>query len=230
MFKNLFGGNKEDKQLKAKMEHVALALANKDYEAVISEGESILEQVPDNKKPNIISMLALAYFHIKDYDKAIPHFLKMSEVENKNPDYLYNLCTAHILNKQPEQGLEYLEKAIVLYQEKGKKENIPISYMIFYTISALVETEEFNHAFDLMDRLAKIYKELSITDTQFLYSRGFVPFHTFMEKIKDTLIGQDKVDAIEWLNEFGPALDEDGQAQVEELIEDLKAEQEQKND
>lgn len=225
MFKNLFGGNKEDKQLNEKIRQVENAFGYENFETVISEGKSVLEQVSDKKRRlRLLKMVALANFHSKNYEQAIHYFKEISELDDENPDHCYNLCSAHILNKQPERGLEFLEKAIVIYQEKGKKENIPVSYMIYYTIAALIETEEFNHAFDLVDRLAQVYRKLSVTDTHFLYTRGFVPFHTFMEKIKDSLVGQDKVDAVEWLNSFGPDLDEDGQAQVHELIEDLKAE------
>lgn len=228
MFKSLFGGNKEDKLLKQKVQQIETAFTNEEFDTVISEGDAISEQVSGKKKIHLLKMIALAHFHNKEYEKAIPYFQEMSELENENPDHFYNLCTAHIMSKQPEKGLDFLEKAILTYQEKGKKENLPISYMIFYTVATLNDTGEFDHAFDLMDRLAEIYKKISITDTHFLYTRGFVPFHTFMEKVKDTLVGQKKVDAIEWLNNFSPALDEDGQGQVEELIEDLKVEQELK--
>ncbi|MDU1903866.1 MAG: hypothetical protein E6772_03705 [Dysgonomonas sp.] len=224
MFKSLFGGNKEEKQLKQKLQQIEVHLENKEFEKVISEGEDLLNKVSDKQKKTLVQMLALANFHSKEYEKALPYFSQSIELDKDNPDSHFNICTCFILNKQPEQGLESLEDAITTYQEKGKKENMPIPYMIFYTICALIDCEEYNRAFDQLNRLATVYKEISITDTQFLYSRGYVPFHSLLEKVKDIMIGQTKTDSIEWLTEFASHLDEDGQAQIEELIEDLKTE------
>jgi Tfp pilus assembly protein PilF len=224
MFKSLFGGNKEEKHLKQKLQQIEVHLENKEFEKVISEGEDLLDKVSDKQRKTLVQMLALANFHSKEYEKALPYFRQLIELDKNNPDSHFNICTCFILNKQPEQGLESLEEAINIYQEKGKKENMPIPYMIFYTICALIDAEEYNLAFDQLNRLATVYKEMSITDTHFLYTRGYVPFHNLLEKVKDILIGQTKTDSIEWLTEFASHLDEDGQAQVEELIEDLKAE------
>jgi len=228
MFKSLFGGNKEDKQVKAKLEQIEEYLTHKEFDNVIAEGEFLLEQqLSDKNKLSATRMVAIGYFHTKNYEKAIDYFQKIAESDKDNPDFLFNLSTSYILHREPEKGLSYLEDAISVYQTKGKKENMPVSYMIFYVIHALVDTEEYNLALGQIDRMAEGYKSMSITDSQFLYMRGYIPFHNFLEKVKDTLIGQDQIDSIEWLTEFAGHLDEHGQEQIEELIEDLKTEQQE---
>jgi len=223
MFKSLFG-KKENDPLAGKMKQIESDFANKKFEDVISEGEQIIDQISEKKKPDLLRLLAIAYFQSNNFEKAISYFQELCKVSD-NPDYLFNLSTAFILNKEAEKGLATLDDAISLYQTKGKRENTPISFMIFYAMCALTDAEEYGLAYEQLDRLSVVYREISITDNQYLYSRGYVPFSHLLEKIKLIMENQNLADAIAWLTEFAYTLDENGQIQIESMIEDLKAEQ-----
>ncbi|NDW09160.1 tol-pal system YbgF family protein [Dysgonomonas sp. 520] len=219
MFKSLFGKNKnkENDPISLKLKEIDAYFTEKDYEKVISEAKEILDQVSKDKKADLIRTLALSYSRIEDYGNASLYFQELCKDTN-NSDYVFNLCMTQILNNEPEKGLETLEDAISLYQQKGKRENMPIAHMIFYTLTALSETEQHNLAFEQLDRLAIVYKNLSITDPHFLRTRGYMPISAVLEKAHIILENQSQVDSIEWLNEFASHLDENGQLEINDII------------
>jgi len=227
MFKSLFGKNKENDAISIKLKEIESDFTNKNYERVISEGEEILDQVDKKKKPDLLRILALVYFRNENYEKSTNYFKALCSEKSDNPDNWFNLATSLILNKEAEKGLDALEDAISVHQQKGKRENMPVSYMIFYVMNALTDTEEYNLAFEQLDRLSIVYKGLSVTDNQFLHSRGYVPFSGLIERAKVILENQNQVNAIDWLEDFSSYLDENGQIQIDSMIEDLKMEQQQ---
>lgn len=228
MFKSLFGRKDKD-PLSARMIEITSDFENKNFDKVISGGESIVNEVTGNTKKDLLRHLGVACFQTNDFDKAIAYFNQLAEGED-NPDHLFNLSTSYILNQEPEKGIQKLDEAIALYQEKGKRENMPISYMIFYVICALVDIESYDLAYQQLDRLSIIYREISVTDTHYLYTRGYVPFSNLIEKVKVIMENRDLEDALSWLTEFSDTLDENGKIEINDIIEDLKAENEHKSE
>lgn len=222
MLKKLFGIGKKD-PIQIRLGELQTELSNKNFEKVIAEGQILADQVSEKDKPVLLGILAMANFHNKDYGNANPYFEELSLLSN-NPADWFNLCISQILGKEPQKGVDTLENAISSYQERGKRENLSIPYMIFYALSSLCDTEEYNLAFNQLDRMAGVYKEISITDNQFLHSRGYVPFSAILEKAKIILENQTEVNETEWLEDFASALDEDGQIQIAEMIEDINNE------
>lgn len=113
----LIAGNK----LNNKNEKILLLLAkiyyqNKDYEQskkVFFELESL------NPSAEVMNYLGLFRLNEKNYTAAAEYFQIATKLEEKNPEYLYNLASAHFLNCWLDEAMQYFSQALCLCPENA---------------------------------------------------------------------------------------------------------------
>lgn len=182
------------------------------YEELIVEAEQMGEVPAD-----LISKLALSYFHTENYNKSTSLFARLSE-NSQDPIMWFNLCTSAIMNKEELKGLDALNKAIRLNREtKTNGQGIPTPFMRLYATKALIDAEKYNLAFNQLNELAEVYGSLSITDPTFLYMRGVPFFDEFVKLVHSILPKQTVTDAKEWIDYTSSRLDDDGKYRLSKV-------------
>ena len=61
--------------------------------------------------------LASAYKYLKEYRKAINTLEKLTNIDDSNDNYFFELGVCHLLDGHPEKAIQYLIKAILLNRE-----------------------------------------------------------------------------------------------------------------
>lgn len=167
---------------------------------------------------SFLPKLALAYFHTEEYKKSTELFEHICQNSN-NPVDWFNLCTSAIMNNDTQKGLEALNTAVNLNKERETNgEGIPTPFMYLYATHALKDSEEFDLAFEQLNKLGEIYKVFSITDDTFLYMRGVPFFSEFVSLAEAVLPKQNLVDPKSWIASISSRLDIEGQKTLSKLF------------
>jgi|GEM_PF-909329 len=77
-----------------------------------TSSENMLEQ--DSLNVELRSKLAIQYYSVKNYDRAIYHLLIVQEIDKKNLPALIYLGNAYYDTQQNEKAIEFYEKAIAI--------------------------------------------------------------------------------------------------------------------
>jgi tetratricopeptide (TPR) repeat protein len=206
--KGLF--KKKDPELSATDKLWAL-LQQEKYDEVISGAEKSLKHKSKSISKDACKLMGMTLFRQAKYQEALPHFQKAAKYNPEVNDW-FNIITAATLSKNVALGRNAFENAVQLQLDNGHKEQPSIPFMRQYYACALRDIGEFDLALEQINELRKIYEQLKITDTTFVYIRG-VPFlSNTMDVAVDVFngLGPD-FNATEWIDSFSSKLDEEGQ-------------------
>lgn len=192
-------------------------LQGEKYDEVILGAGKLLEHKHAQTTKDACKLIGLSLFRQGKYQEALPYFKRVTEY---NPDVgdWFNVVTAGTLSNNLEIGRNAFEKAVQQQLDNGHKEQPSIPFMRKYYACALRDIGEFSLALEQINELRKIYEQLKITDTTFVYIRG-VPFlsHT-MDVAVDVFNGLgSSFNANEWIENFSSKLDKEGQAYLSEV-------------
>ncbi len=118
------GFAKNDKNQKIMLLMGKIYYENKNFEKA-KEIFTLLEQT--NQNAEVANYLGLFKLNEKDFTKAIEYFSKAQKIDEKKPEYLYNLASAYFLNGWLDEALKYFNQAICL-----DPENIDYHYSLAY--------------------------------------------------------------------------------------------------
>lgn len=199
------------------MQHEQLKTLNTLFDE--NKYQEILIAVADiDVDESFLPRLALAYFHTENYDEAKSIFENLCQ-KNGEPICWFNLCTSSIMAGETQKGLDALHQAIKLNREKDTNgEGIPTPFMYLYATRALLDSEQYNQAFNQLNELAEIYASLHITDSHFLYMRGVPFFDEFVKLSRDVLAKQEVTDHKQWITYVSSRLDDEGKETMKNLI------------
>lgn len=116
-------------KLNGKNEKIMLLLAkihydNKDFE----KSKKIFTDLAElNPTAEVLNYLGLFELDKNNFTKAIDYFSKAQKLDEKNPEYLYNLASAYFLNGWFDEALKYFNQAICL-----EPDNINYHYSLAY--------------------------------------------------------------------------------------------------
>lgn len=192
-------------------------LQNEKYEELIPEAKKLLGHKSALIAKDANKLMGMSLFRQAKYQESLPYFQKATEYNPEINDW-FNIITSATLSKNLEVGRNAFDKAVKLQLDSGHKEQPSIPFMRRYYACALRDIGEFELALEQINELRKIYEQLKITDTTFLYIRG-VPFlsHT-MDVAVDVFNGLGvNINAQEWIDSFSSKLDEDGQEYLNEV-------------
>lgn len=192
-------------------------LQGEKYDEVVFGAEKLLNNKSESIAKDACKLMGMSLFRQDKYQEALPYFQKATEYKPEVNDW-FNVITAGTLSKNIDAGRSAFEKAVQLQLDTGHKEQPSIPVMRQYYACALRDVGEFNLALEQINELRKIYEQLKITDTTFVYMRG-VPFlsHT-MDVAIDVFNGLGtSFDAHEWIKTFSSKLDEEGQEYLNEV-------------
>jgi len=192
-------------------------LQGEKYDEVVFGAEKLLNNKSEAIAKDACKLMGMSLFRQAKYQEALPYFQKATEYKPEVNDWL-NVITAATLSKNIDAGRSAFEKAVQLQLDTGNKEQPSIPFMRQYYACALRDVGEFDLALEQINELRKIYEQLKITDTTFVYIRG-VPFlsHT-MDVAVDVFNGLGtSFDAHEWIKNFSSKLDEEGQEYLAEV-------------
>ncbi len=104
--------------------------------------------------------LAISYKYLTEYDKAIKTLVKLTELDDKNDKYFFELGVCHLSNGYPAEAIPCLIKAIII-----NKENLEAQIQLAIAHELVEET----------DLSLMIYNKLIETNPEFLkayYNKG----------------------------------------------------------
>ena len=166
-------------------------------------------------------LVALNNFRLGNYETSKTIFNELA-VNSRNPDDWFNLVTSATLNNEIELGKQAFDKAIEFYKKNGKKDNISVPSMMFYYMQCLKDIKCYDLAFEQLNGLRKIYTDLKITDSTFLYLRGVPFFEHTIDASEEILINLDPKIVKDWLTQFKKSVDDDGEQYLEEFEQKLR--------
>ncbi|WP_159517391.1 tetratricopeptide repeat protein [Sunxiuqinia indica] len=110
------------------------------YDKVIEFTIPLMDEVSDDKKPELAKIIGNSYFQVKDFQKAIPYFEAYFEATNsKARDENYMLGYCYYVNGQYSKAIEPLENA-----SRGKDELAQNAY--YHLADCYVETDQKDKA------------------------------------------------------------------------------------
>ncbi|XOV91786.1 MAG: hypothetical protein ACFHWX_16430 [Bacteroidota bacterium] len=191
-----------------------------EFEQSIEKASKSLNSSKLKIKNEANKLIALSNFRLGDYGTSRIIFKELV-VNSKNPDDWFNLVTSATLNNEIELGKQAFDKAIELYRKNGKKDNLSVPSMMFYYMQCLKDIKCYDLAFEQLDGLRKIYTDLKITDSTFLYLRGVPFFEHSIDASEEILINLDPQIVKDWLTQFKKSVDDDGQQYLAEFEQKL---------
>ncbi|QMR43030.1 hypothetical protein [Klebsiella aerogenes] len=193
-------------------------LANYYPEAIAQASKSVHSETPDIKA-DAHRICAISYSRLGDYEKAFEHYLFLFEVEGGAHTAL-QLATTSVMCCEVQRGEAWFIKFSELNSEEPKMSSgeARTNY-----ITALTNKGYWEKAFNHLNWLKEGYQLLHITDSNFLYMRGF-PFLSVMLEKSYTIVSQvlKREALILWYAELGQGLDNDGQEAVNIFINSIK--------
>jgi len=204
-------------------EHLWELFKNEKYDEVIKGADRFLNHKSDVLTKDALKLTGLSLFRKSQYQEALLYFQDASKIEAEVNDW-FNIVTSATLSRNIKVGSSAFDKAIQLRFKSENNEQPSIPFMRQYYACALRDVSEHKLALIQINELRKIYEQLKITDSTFLYLRG-VPFlsHT-MDVAVDVFkgLGRD-FSAKEWIDDFAKKLDEEGQQYLIEVQKTLNA-------
>ena len=179
----------------------------------------------NNQNPKIRfeanKLIGLGNFRLGNFKDAQLIFEKLTYKSN-DPDDWFNLVTSSTLSGDIDKGKSAFDKSIEIYKKNGKRENLSIPNMMFYYMQCLKDVSRYELAFEQLEGLRKIYSELKITDSTFLYLRGVPFFEHTIDASEDIFKNMDIDKSCKWLDEFKQEVDNEGKQYISELQARLK--------
>lgn len=191
-----------------------------EFEQSIEKATQFLKSSKLKIKNEANKLVALNNFRLGNYETSKIIFNELA-LNSNNPDDWFNLVTSATLNHEIELGKQAFNKAIKLYKKNGKQDNISVPSMMFYYMQCLKDIKCYDLAFEQLDELRKIYTDLIITDSTFLYLRGVPFFEHTIDASKEILNNLDPKIAKDWLTKFKKSVDDDGQLYLAEFEKKL---------
>ncbi|EPY5345328.1 hypothetical protein ACXDSS_004504 [Klebsiella quasipneumoniae] len=193
-------------------------LANYYPDAIAQASKSVHSKTPDIKA-DAHRICAISYSRLGDYEKAFEQYLLLFELEGGAHTAL-QLATTSVMCCEVERGEAWFIKFGELNAEKPKMSSGEARTTF---ITALTHRRYWEKAFNHLNWLKEGYQSFHITDSNFLYMRGF-PFLSVMLEKSYTIVSQVlKQDAlILWYAELGQGLNNDGQEAVNIFINKIK--------
>lgn len=147
------------------------------YQKVIEFTIPLLEDVSDDKKPGLAKIIANSYFHLNDFEKAIPYFEAYFETTNsKTRDENYMLGYCYYVTGQYQKAIEPLETAA-----RGKDELAQNAY--YHLADSYIKTDQkdkarvaFESASDL-DFNQDIKEDALFNYAKITYELSYSPFN-----------------------------------------------------
>lgn len=87
-----------------------LRLLMEDYDGALRDGLTVLETNSDNY--NAYDLITVTYQNMGQWNKTIPYFKKMLELQPENTQLIYNLANSYQNNNQPDQAINLLNELI----------------------------------------------------------------------------------------------------------------------
>lgn len=204
-------------------EHLWELLQNEKYDEVIKGANRFLNHKSAVLSKDALKLTGLSLFRKSQYQEALPYFLDASKIEAEVNDW-FNIVTSATLSRNIKVGSDAFDKAIELRLKSENNEPPSIPFMRLYYSCALRDINEHKLALMQINELRKIYEQLKITDSTFLYLRG-VPFlsHT-MDVAVDVFKGLgSQFSSKDWIDGFAKKLDEEGQKYLTKVQQNLNA-------
>lgn len=131
------------------------ALKNEDYSLAVDRFEEMIKaetnENPKNEKQEKIQSnnlaeaykgLGMAYFELKDYDKALDSYIKCDELEGrKTPSMYRNMALCAQESKEYASAAEYAEKGIDLIEKNEESEEPEIKKDLYLIIIQSLESD-----------------------------------------------------------------------------------------
>lgn len=192
-------------------------LQSEKYDEVILGAGKLLGNPNEHITKDASKLIGMALFRQAKYQEALPYFQRATEYDPEVNDW-FNVISTGTLSKNIEIGRHALEKAIQLQHDTGYKAQPSIPLMRLHYACALRDIGKFLLALEQINELRKIYEQLKITDTTFVYLRG-VPFlSNTMVVAVDVFNGLgSSFNSKEWIESFSSNLDEEGQIYLTEI-------------
>lgn len=200
-------------------------LANYYPEAIAQASKSVHSQAPDIRA-DAHRICAISYSRLDDYEKAFEHYLFLFELEGDAHTAL-QLATTSVMCREVQRGEAWLIKFGELNAEEPK---VSPGEARTNFITALTHRGYWEEAFNHLNWLKQGYQSLHITNSNFLYMRGF-PFLSVMLEKSYAIVSQvlTREALILWYAELSQDLDKDGQEALKIFIKKIKENDESEN-
>ena len=194
-------------------------LAGKKYDEIIETVKS--SSVDAALSEQTEKRLALTYYYKQDYENSLNHFQNIAD-NHATTENLFNVMTSLLALKDINRAKSVYDTIVKTHRGVGRgKKFVPeltIPYIRYYYASGCADAGAFEEALARLDEIKKIYIELNITDSTFLYIRGVPFFGSFIQLAQKVFEGQGKdLNTSEFLDELKSGVDSDGVAIIKEL-------------
>lgn len=156
-------------EINKKNPNIVLSLAKIYYEkGDYQKSQELFEELEDfNPTAEVLNYLGLFKLNNNDYTKAVNYFSAAEEKDSKNPEYAFNLASAHFLNGWFDEALKYFNRAICL-----EPDNVAYHYSIAYLYYQKKLYEKAMQELDFVKDKAKGYEPANVLNAMILAKKG----------------------------------------------------------
>lgn len=197
-----------------RLERAWQQMQEKNYQSAIAEAESVLETEDEDLKTEARRLTAMAHFQLQNYKLASAFFQQVSQTSGAPNDF-FNLATTSALAGEISRSRIAYFSALQSAQHDAEEDHLPPPFMMFYYMQALRDAEAWENAFLVLGHLSAFYRELHVTDDDFLYSRGVPLLAHSLQAASDILRNVERSEAEAWYANMEAEVDEEGQEKIQ---------------
>ncbi|MGS7193196.1 hypothetical protein ACQ7NX_20535 [Enterobacter cloacae subsp. dissolvens] len=196
-------------------------MLDNDYHGAIAQAQNFCQNPDSGIMSDAHRICAISHSRIGSYEKGFEHYLCLFELEGGvSAHTALQLATTSVMCGEESRGAAWFIKFDQLNLENPE---VSSGEARANFIAALASRGEWLEAFNHLNWLKEGYKSLHITDSHFLYMRGFPFFEIFLDKSYAIVSQVLKGEALFlWYEELGEWLDKDGQDAVIICIKKIK--------
>ncbi len=196
------------------------AMDEGNFDQAVKEALPHTQAANENLRAEANKLAGLAYFQLRDAEKALPHLKEVATIVNDAHAW-FNVVTSAALAGDLVQADTAMDKvAQGLDGQKTDPEDLSLPQAKLYYGMALCDVEEFDKAFTQLEWLRGFYESYKVTDDTFLYLRGMPTFPHALQLMVRVFDGLDeKFDHEKWVRDFAAKLDDDGRDYILSYLE-----------
>jgi hypothetical protein len=193
-----------------------------EYELAFEQARALLDQLQGSDLRDAYRLVGLACHRQEQYGQASFWLRRACQGSDQAGDWL-NLAVSATMQGDMELSAQAFEQ-VRICQQAARYGQAPGFYLqLYWHACALCDKGEYEPLQDLLDELAQVYRRLHSTDSAFLFARG-LPFLSSLLSLATRRFREQGESAagVVWMQALGEALDDEGQRQVKESVQELR--------
>jgi tetratricopeptide (TPR) repeat protein len=193
-----------------------------EYERAFEQARSALDGLAGPDLRDAYRLLGMACHHQKRHGEATFWFTRACQASDDAGDWL-NLAVSATMQGDMELSSQAIEQVRICQQVARYVQGPGFYVHLYWYACALCDKEEHQRLQDVLDELAQAFRRLQRTDTAFVYARRLPFLSSVLALATRHFRAQGKqAEGLAWLQALGQVLDEQGQRQVDEAMQELR--------